>query len=199
MAMLVPRSPRSRSKANESFLKLIGHAVQEYARVERIQSTLFKEILGVDSIQASIIFFTVQNVRSRNELFGSLLTHRYGDTHDRYWDSCSKFLEKLSIFRNAIVHWHPRTAGPGIQNPMPGRSGRSLVASDLPPFIFDCQCIYEELRQFVEFLTERPADDDSTSSQRFLEPIPYRNRADLQPPPKPKVRKHRPRSSQALP
>jgi hypothetical protein len=188
---------RERSKANEPFLKMIGRAVQEYVKVERIQSILLKEILGVDSIQARIIFFTVQNVRSRNELFGSLLTHSHGDIHDRYWNSCGKFLEKLSIFRNAIVHWHPLTVGPGIQNPMPGRSGRSLGAGDLPPFIFDCQCIYEELRRFVEFLTEGLLDDDPTSSQRFLEPIPYRNRADLQPPRKPKAQKHPPRSSRA--
>ena len=189
---------REKSKANESFLKLIGRAVQEYARVERIQSTLFKEILGVDgvdSIQASIVFFTVQNVRSRNELFGSLLTHRYGEKHDLYWNSCSKFLLILNVYRNAIVHWHPLTFGHGIKNPMPGRSGRSLAADDLPPFIFDCQCIYEELRRFVEFLTDGPPDDDSTSSQRFLEPIPYRNRADLHPPQKPKAKKRQPRSS----
>jgi hypothetical protein len=185
---------REKNKASDSFLKLIGRAIQEYASVEQIQSALFKEILGVDSVQARTVFFTVQNVRSRNELFASLPTHKFGEAHDRYWDSCAKFLEKLAAFRNAIVHWHPIIGGHGTKNPMPGKSGRHLGGDDLQPFIRDCLIIHEELRRFLEFLTNDP-DDDPTLSQRFLEPIAYRNRADLQPLPKPKGEKRQPRSS----
>jgi hypothetical protein len=60
------------TKDRNDFLKAVGDAVQSYAEVEKSQARLLQCILGVDSIQAATIFFTIQNVRSRNELFSSL-------------------------------------------------------------------------------------------------------------------------------
>ena len=178
---------------SDEFLRAIGTAVQAYGEVEASQSRLLQCILGVTITQAQTVFFTVQNVRGRNELFHSLLAHKYGDKHKKYWESCGRFLHTLSIFRNAIVHWHsltivyvnrtgdktkaPKSPEPAIRNPMPGRSGKTLRLDDFGPFIVDCGYIRAELDQFSGFLRQDDPDDDPTLHERFSRPLPRQNRA----------------------
>jgi hypothetical protein len=171
------------TKDRDEFLKAIGNAVQSYAEVEASQARLLQCILGVDSFQAALIFFTVQNVRSRNELFGALLEHKYNDVHKKFWKSCSAFLRELSLFRNAVVHWHPltrvyvnRSADPAkvprdaeasIRNPMPGRGSASLTVNEFKPFMIDCAYIRAQMDQFSGFLRDPDGADDDTLHERF--------------------------------
>jgi hypothetical protein len=195
------------TKDRDDFLKAIGAAVQSYAEVEASQARLLQVILHVDATQASTIFFTVQNVRSRTELFGSLLTHKYNDAHKKYWESCGAFLLILSIFRNAIVHWHPITkifvhrrgerakdAQAAIHNPMPGRRG-VLALSEFEPFMTDCAYIRSELDQFSGFLRDQDGADAPKLRERFSRPLPRQNLANLQPVPQSKGPSNRPQSS----
>ncbi len=57
----------------DDFLKAIGFAIEAHSKVELAQVRLFQNLISVDSIQARIIFFTIQNVTSRNGLIRSLL------------------------------------------------------------------------------------------------------------------------------
>lgn len=57
----------------DNFHRLVGQAVEEYALVEDAQSRVLAAILNTETRQAKVIFFTVQNVRSRNEMFLGLL------------------------------------------------------------------------------------------------------------------------------
>jgi len=201
------------TKDRNDFLKAVGDAVQSYAEVEKSQARLLQCILGVDSIQAATIFFTIQNVRSRNELFSSLAEHRYNDAYKKYWESCAAFLHTLSVFRNAIVHWHPRTivyvnrsgdpsnapkdAEPAIHNPMPGRGNTFLRLNDFKPFMVDCNIIRAEMDQFSEFLRDPDGADDPTLHERFSRPLPRQNRAVLQSVQPPKEPRSPPRSYRA--
>lgn len=191
------------TKDRNDFLKAVGDAVQSYAEVEKSQARLLQCILGVDYMQAATIFFTIQNVRSRNELFSSLTEHRYNDAYKKYWESCAAFLHTLSIFRNAIVHWHPLTivyvnrsgnpantpkdAQTAIRNPRPGRGSISLTLNEFAlPFMLDCAYIRAEVDQFSGFLRDPDGADDPTLHERFSQTLPRQNRAVLRPiqPPK---------------
>src|SRR4051794_23367738 len=74
----------------------IGIAVRAYTQVEASQSRLLSVLLGIDIKPASAIFFSVQNVRSRNELFNTLLTQRFDDRFTKFWESCSSHLQRLA-------------------------------------------------------------------------------------------------------
>jgi hypothetical protein len=186
------------TKDRDAFLRAIGAAVQSYAEVEASQSRLLQCLIDVDSMQATTVFFTVQNVRSRNEMFGSLLEHKYKDTYKKYWKSCGAFLYTLAIYRNAIAHWHPLTivyvnrgegqpkdAQAAIHNPMPGRRG-ALTLESFRPFMMDCAFVRSELDQFSGFLRDPDGRDDPTLPDRFSRPLPRQNLASLQPSPPPK-------------
>jgi hypothetical protein len=200
------------TKDRDDFLKAIGAAVEAYAEVEASQARLLQCILDVDSMQAATIFFTVQNVRSRNDLFASLIEHKYGDAHSKFWKSCSAFLLDLSKFRNAIVHWHPMTmvyvnrdpakvpkaAARAIRNPMPGRRG-SLTLDAFSPFMLDCTYIRAEMDQFSGYLRDPAEADDPTLPERFSLPLPRQNLALLQPSQSPKGPPSRPQSLRGSP
>jgi hypothetical protein len=197
------------TKHDDKLLGAIGSAVKAYTSVEAAQSALLAELLGLGRPEAGVVFFTIQNVRSRNEMYGALLELKYGKRFSVFWDSCSDYLNKLAVFRNALVHWHPMLvitvsplgdpseAEPGLRNPMPGRRG-SLKENDLEPFESDCIFIREALFAFRNHLSDIGAlHGPSTSPQKFLSPLSRRNRAVLQPRPMPKAPQAPPRSSRA--
>ena len=216
--------PSSGSENDDKFLLEIGYSIREYAKVEGIQADLLKTILGIDRKAARAIFFAIPNVRARVELFQTLLAVSSEERHRKYWESCSAFLQVLAHFRNAIVHWHPvyvlmfhksrtslneageevetqidpataqRFGGPGITNPKPDKGGIVIHFEHLPAFNADCLFMIQELHAFDCFLAGKEYGGD-TSPDRFQKPIGRRNRAVLQPPPKPKAPKAPPRSS----
>jgi hypothetical protein len=183
----------------------IGIAVRAYTQVEASQSRLLSVLLGIDIKPASAIFFSVQNVRSRNELFNTLLTQRFDDRFTKFWESCSSHLQRLAGVRNNFVHWHPYTLlrmdGEGtaetrLMNPMPGRTGRASVA-DVEPFQKDCSYIKSGLDQFAGHLVVLSQNPEAPSPDKFVQLIRGRTPADPQPLPNAKARKGPPRSSQA--
>src|SRR5258706_11474603 len=161
-------------QSRDMLLKAIGEAVEAYTDVEAAQFRLLAIILGVDDHTAAIIFFTVINVRSRQEMFETLLVKKHGRTYEKYWQSYTHYINKLSVFRNAIVHWHHttilNTEGPseaGIRHPTPKGRGRALTASQLRPFIQDCIRARVESDQFATFLRD---GGEPTLHDRFLQP-----------------------------
>lgn len=184
--------------SSEELSKAIGRAVRRYAHVEASQARLLQVILESDRNAATAIFYTVQNVRARNELFGTLLNQRTGARFEKFWNSCASQIQKLASFRNSVVHWHPTTliqvgwpGQPGssqniLTNPMPGRSGRRLVR-DVGPFTLDCDYITSALDQFTSHLEVIIAQPEQPSPEKFLLPIPDRSQARPQPPQKPKA------------
>jgi len=176
--------------------KAIGASVHEYSRVESAQVGILEAILTIKTVPASILFHSIQNVRTRNEMIQGLLRYSYGDKFKSFWAKCSAFLFKLSVYRNAIVHWHPHIniyvdekhqavrATNALGNPMYGKGGKSLEVTDFPPFDQDCRYIAEELYALARFLKQFKPDE--TLPDKYQRPIIRPNRADLQPPPKTK-------------
>jgi hypothetical protein len=91
--------------AAEPMQAAIGASIHKYSKVEVAQLRILEAILKIETLPAALIFFSIQNVRTRNELIEELLRHYCGEGLVPFWGRCSKFLAKLSLFRNAIVHW----------------------------------------------------------------------------------------------
>lgn len=166
----------------------IGEAIESYATAEAEIAHLLGALLKIEDAEAFAILFAVQNVRSRNELFGHLLVLRLGDGIRKYWASCSKFLLTLGQFRNAIAHWHPYynlyqndkrspLYVPAVGHPVPGHKLAALEAGDFPPFIIDRKAIVLEL----DDLTDVVIRGLLPLPEKFQKPITRRNRAVLQP------------------
>ena len=162
----------------------IGKAVEAYGNVEGAQIFLMQTLLGVDYGTASIVFF---NARSRSSLIESLLAKKFDKKHKRYWASCSSFLDTLSRFRNAVVHWHPAIFLYGDANsekvmrhehtlihPEVGKQFDSLTSAHFPSFLEDCRFIYQELMGFQAYLK---GDSGASLSYRFSGAIARKNQA----------------------
>jgi hypothetical protein len=172
----------------------IGEAIEAYAKVEGMLALLFQRILKIDMQRAYLIIFSIQNSRARDGLFGDLLAMEYSGKLDEYWESCSLFLGKLAKFRNAIAHWHPifnvfeheKTGKLKFEHAMAHPNLKTTLGSigalEIGPFLVDCWKIRGRLSDLEVLMRERP----DALPERFQQPIPDRNLAVLQTPPKPK-------------
>jgi hypothetical protein len=172
----------------------VGKAISEYAQVEFALASILGNLLRVDFAKAYMIFFAVQNVRARHELFESLLAIQFKAGISKYWDSCSKMLQTLALFRNALAHWHSsptlvlaREPDQGhieykLSHPVPGNFAE-IEMSDIELFRTDCRSIRTALTDLAKLAKRRPA----TLPKRFRQPITYRNQASLRPPQTPKA------------
>jgi hypothetical protein len=172
-----------------SLHQAVGRAIDAYARVEGTWASLLEVILKVDMLKAHTLFFAVQNIRSRNELFEELLSALFKGGLKKYWASCEQFLFKLSKFRNAAAHWHPNynvytgnvpeelRLEAALGHPVPGNKYPTIEVKDFPPFMDDCNYIRGELSALILLVKESP----STLPEKFQKPITRRNQALLQP------------------
>jgi hypothetical protein len=180
---------------NKEIHSAMGRAIDAYANVEGSQVFLLETILGISTKEAVTIFFAVQNVRFRHEMFEQLLSAKHKDKYNEFWNKCGSFLEKLSKFRNAIVHWAPMVAihrdksGKVVQLEHklghPSKSLLDITTTSISDFVKDCRYIQQEISALKRSLM----DDDPALAlpDKFQKPNLRRNLAVLQPPPKPKA------------
>jgi len=177
-----------RPSTTDPLHSMVGAALEAYARVEGHLTSVLQDLIRTNSQQAHAIFFAVQNVRSRNDLFETLLLMEIGPDIRTYWASCSTFLYRLALFRNAIAHWGPllvvymstkgsstKPAERALRHPA-ARGFKPLLAEDIKPCLVDCQYMAEELSALHALVTERP----SSLPERFLRRLARRNSASLQ-------------------
>jgi hypothetical protein len=191
----------------KNILEAIGAAIEAYALVEGEQVFLLKSMMRSDMQTATIIFFSIQNSRSRCEMIGALLGYMFRGRLDNYWNSCSKFLGNLAKFRNAIAHWHPyveiyRQDGTDkayikyvLGHPIPGKTFKTLTDQNVPPFVEDCQYIIARLRDLNDEVLQRSRRRGLP--ERFQQPLARQNQALLRTYQKPKTPKARRKSSRA--
>jgi hypothetical protein len=181
----------------------VGEAIEEYSDVEATLASLLRHLLKTSILQSHAIFFAISNVRSRLELFDTLLAVEFGGELKQFWNSCTKFLVALANFRNAIVHWHPQTiiyvdektettvVKHALGHPTFHSSYKPLEIEDFAPFIKDCILVKTELSSLIFLAKERPRP----LPDKFQQPIARRNQAVLQPLRKPKTPKARRQAS----
>lgn len=92
-------------------------AIHEYVSVEQALSGLLAALLEISNDQAGIIFFNVIASRSRDKIMEGLLSARFGEKYNSYWDGTPgssgvkgvpglfALLQQLTTTRNFIVHW----------------------------------------------------------------------------------------------
>lgn len=165
----------------------VGESIEAYASVEAKQSFLLGTILNVDYRRAGVIFFAVQNARSRGEMVEELLDQGFDGRLKKYWISCNRFLLKLARFRNALAHWQPYVNlyedsngkghyEPALGPPKPGEL-KPLEASDLPAFVDDCEYIGSEIQKLDAMIKSGP----QAWPEKFQPPTIRPNRAVLRP------------------
>jgi hypothetical protein len=157
----------TKSSSNAEMHSAIGASIHQYSKVEVAQTRILEAILNIETKPAALLFFSIQNVRTRNDLIEGLLRHYREENLRPYWAKCSAFLFKLSLYRNAIAHWIPGwhyhldfvqrkitgvTAFISDPKAGPTKEARSLQAGDLKPFDEDCQYIAHQLNQFAAYL-----------------------------------------------
>jgi hypothetical protein len=81
-------------------------ALDAYAAVEASLCALFARLLGTDEGSAGIVFYRINNARSRNGMIEKLLKRRKGADHNLWWNSMVAIMRIADERRNEIVHWH---------------------------------------------------------------------------------------------
>jgi hypothetical protein len=163
----------------------IGESIEAYATVETKQAFLLATILNIDWRKACVVFFAVQNVRSRGEMVEELLGQGFDERLQKYWTSCNKFLQKLAQFRNALAHWQPYSnlyEGPNGERHLEPALGpptlknlKPLEAADLPAFVEDCEYIGGEIHKLDAMIKSGPR----AWAEKFQPPAIRQNRAVL--------------------
>jgi hypothetical protein len=180
----------------------MGRAIDAYAHLEYSLTYLLQALLGVRPHDASIILFSVQNVRSRLEMIQTLLSSKQqDDRYKQFWTKVSAFLLKLSVFRNAIVHWTPAVSiykskdgkiakhEHELMHPWNNPKYSTVTTKNIADFIADCRYIEQEIHALKRDLSGEPPEP--ASPRRFLEPKIRPNLAHLRPPQNPKERQPR--------
>jgi hypothetical protein len=80
-------------------------AIEKYAMLELHLNKLFATLLKVEPKAAGVIFFKINNARSRTQIIDKLLQQNHGDQYSLYWNSLSKQIQSIDNMRNKIVHW----------------------------------------------------------------------------------------------
>jgi hypothetical protein len=175
----------------------IGQALDAYASVEGSQVMVLEAILKVSSSEAAIIFFSVQNTRSRCDMFDELLKVKHQSNYTKFWSKCQAFLLKLASYRNAVVHWHPVVAlyqdssgkvvdhAHELSDPWGGGYYHDIRSGDIPAFVEDCRYIEQELHALKRDLSGEPVE--LASPNRFVQPVIRENLAALRRPQMPKA------------
>lgn len=192
----------------DEFLRTVGEAVEAYARVEASLARLLSTILEIDAWEAEVVFYTIQNVKSRNEMFRNLMANKFNARYDAYWKSAANYLNILSAFRNALVHWHPQPNAvvggisyieSAIRNPMPGKTVK-LNRKSIAPFLDDCSYIRGEIDHLAGAIRAAySGKTDEASLEKFSQTLTRRNQSVLEPPPMRKAPEPPPASSRRPP
>lgn len=171
---------------NKAIHEAIGRAVDANAHLEGSQAMLLEQILGVPPHAAWIIFFSAQNTRARYEMLQALLSLKHGDKYTRFWKACGTFLQRLSKFRNALVHWQPAVSlyqnekglshhAHELMHPTK-MEFRTLKTEDVPNFVKDCRYIEQE----IHALSRELKSPSGTPPDKFSKPNLRQNLAVLE-------------------
>jgi len=115
----------SAQSAGDGFWALRGHAIQQYANIERSLCMLFAELASLKHDVAGLIFFRITNPRSVGAILQDLLNKRHGDAYSKFWNSFAKLVQRAIETRNHVVHWNVATFIDG------GYAGTKLVPADV--------------------------------------------------------------------
>jgi hypothetical protein len=156
---------------------LVGQAVDAYTHLEGAQAIMLEALLETPIRVAWIIYFSVQNSRGRLDMIGEILEAKHGTKYSKFWKECSKFLQKISQFRNALVHWQLGVSiyrddeggtlhAHELMHPLGLATHETIRPNDIPDFIKDCRYIEQEIGALGREL-KKPA---AALDQRFTSP-----------------------------
>jgi hypothetical protein len=169
--------------SRQRFLLARAEAIDKYASLEHWLCSLFASLTKLDHSDAAIIFYRIGNARSRNAIIQELLDRQFGEIYHVYWRSMFKFIRKIDMKRNEIVHWH-----------MGGNSADEHIAAALRPpgksFFLDPQTASRTHDDLTDFMARTQfaatsiccfgllkwggLDDDKTAWREvFFRPITY--------------------------
>jgi hypothetical protein len=99
-----------------NFLVLRSLAIEQYATLEQALCRLFADLMRAPLDRMAIVFFRINNARSRNYFLQQLLEKEHGDKYNLYWNGKRPgynnvpgligSIRYLDGTRNKIVHWN---------------------------------------------------------------------------------------------
>lgn len=192
----MPQSPSTFDSETEFHVTRSG-AINEYSRIENFLCGLMAHFLGAEPEPTAIIFYRINNARSRNTMIEQLMTRRYGDTYSKFWSGYKgqpgiiKFLRKADQGRNEIVHWTHGQLGSelsinGDNDPQPvlvhptfwidqTKTPQTLSLKGLEEYSENARFVWRTLLKFWLFVTEKGTyvrSPRETWRDIFSQPIP---------------------------
>jgi len=200
------------SPTHTEFMLARAHAVEQYASVEVELAQLCAHLMGVTPDVSGVMFYRMNNARSRLSVIEKLLKKRHSTKYNLFWNSLHKQLNPIDEFRNRVVHSsvkktvcsYPGTNGIPWTSLMPpnwtdtNEHTEEIFRDDLYRFILKCHFFMQLILWFRMSLEGVEKASTPTWLQIFLEPVAYpppsthplfRNWKALGTPPKPSLPK----------
>lgn len=175
------------SPTHTHFMIARSQAIEQYANIENALATICAHLMDVKPDICGVMFYKMNNARSRLMVIDRLLHKKHGNTYNLFWNSLFKELRQLDDRRNLIVHWITKKSGQSS----PGTNGifwSSLIApnthdvnenaselfqTDLYAFILKCDFFYHLLMNFWFTISNSLKVRHASWPQIFLEPVTY--------------------------
>jgi hypothetical protein len=117
----------SRIAAQDPIWAARGRAIQSYSALEQALCRIFAEAGGMSHAAASVIFFRINNARSRGQMLEKLIRLKHGATYNVFVTSLLKNLSSIDQKRNEIVHWQ------SVNNVALDADGKTVAVVTLRP------------------------------------------------------------------
>jgi hypothetical protein len=85
-----------------------GRAIEQHAQLDMSLMVALAHLLATTTDLAAIVYYKIQNARSRLSILEALMRKRHGTTHKNFWESHLKIIKAVDQTRNEIVHWIAR-------------------------------------------------------------------------------------------
>lgn len=175
------------SPIHTQFMIARSQAIEQYANIENALATICAHLMGITPDICGVMFYKMNNARSRLMVIDRLLHKKHNNTYNLFWNSLFKELRQLDDRRNLIVHWITKKSGQS--SPCTNGIFRSsliapnthdvnenaseLFQTDLYEFILKCDFFYQLLMNFWWTISNSPKERHASWPQIFLEPVTY--------------------------
>lgn len=191
MTRTIDLAEANRIAAQDPIWAARGRSIQSYSALEQALCRVFAEAGGMSHAAASVIFFRINNARSRGQMLEKLIRLKHGAAYNVFVTSLLKNMSPIDQRRNEIVHWQSVnnvaidadgktvaviTLRPPNYWETTGQSAPSITVADLSEFNAKCEFYTRLCNMFFFTTTDRlkhELDVEQTWRDIFRQAIAY--------------------------
>lgn len=87
-----------------------ANAFSAYSSFENSLCESFAKLTGMDRDVAGLIFYKINNYRTRDTIIEKLIRRRFNKVYNASWSSIFRLSKQLSDRRNELAHWQERAS-----------------------------------------------------------------------------------------